>query len=260
MNDRTLRQRYKEFSPSGFVRKKNTYARVVGDVYQSFSFVTKYDSTRLTVEFGVLPLCRRISTIDLGYYDLSYFELNTYENGGWVLRRLKETIDDHSDDLINSINQRLLPFFDYATNCKKAFSALIKLETMFEQNRLLILEHRKEMDCAKPFEERILSIDKKYMALKNGDYSFAKRVMENELSTVLKTHAEYQSRLEHARSLNEKTRITKMLTRCNSRKSDLLQWIGWVNENDKTTIDQILLENEIFSIKHLKSEGILNQD
>ena len=75
-----------------------------------------------------------------------------------------------------TVDNYLLPFFDRCKDCKSALLELLKIEKLFDDNRLNILRELNMSDSAQPWEERSLfDTQKYYMALKSHNVNYVRR-------------------------------------------------------------------------------------
>jgi len=175
----------KKYQILGFSRNKLTLIRMCEDIVQAFTFKFSQSTTTCTVDFGIFPLCMPVPIfLDEGGYGLEQFIVEQYEqNWGW-------TFDPNSDEsminCIKSISQAidlyLLPIFDTCSDCKSALPELIKLEELFDRNRLKKLHLRGDSDCAIAWQERSLFDARKYyMALKSRNLVYAEQYLFHQI-------------------------------------------------------------------------------
>ena len=185
---RECKERY---TPLGFRRIRQTYARIVNDVLQTFTFMRCRTGHHCRVEFGVFPLCQALEYADLGLYRLDDFEVSTYLEDWYY--------DNHSEDSMNAcvqqicsyIDHYLLPFFDKANCSKNALPALIALDEHIHYVRQTHLQQRGIKDRAK-LDWRyasLLKYEKFFMALKCGQYDYAREAAQ---VLIPKSRPEYQ--------------------------------------------------------------------
>ena len=166
--------------PLGFRRIRQTHARIVNDVLQTFTF-KRYSSGRdCTVEFGIFPLCQEIPYPGLGIYTLCNFEVSTC-NADWSYDRNSEaSIEACVQNICSYIDRYLLPLFEEANCSEKALPALIALDTHFENVRQANLLQKNINDYARK-DWRYYSLlkgEKFYMALKCGQYDYARKAAQ----------------------------------------------------------------------------------
>lgn len=221
----------RKYLPVGFIKEKQTFARIKGDVLQVFTLKKHGHKPTVTVEFGILPLCMPLSfaslpihfsILSMGNYSLDQFFVGSPAlHGGWVFNPLsKDSIQDCLYSVTQAIDNHLIPLFDKCTNCSTSLTELVKQEEKFDRNRREILLLRGEADCAKSWKERSLFDYKKYfMALKAGNYTYAQVflnhqvnfyekalhecIISQESKTVIEKHTmKYRSYSEQLKMLN----------------------------------------------------------
>ena len=170
----------------GFFKRRTTFARIRGDVIQTFSLKLSRRVPACSIEFGVFPLCLpQPIFLDAGGYALDEFIIEKHEDiGEWTF--------DHSSDksmiyciesLSKTIDLYLLPFFDVCDDCNSALPELIKLEELFDGNRQTRLQLRGDFDSALNWQERSLFDSRKYfMALKSRNLSYAYQYLNYQIN------------------------------------------------------------------------------
>lgn len=174
-----------KYQPLGFSKNKTVFARIEGEIIQSFILKRSQYVPTCTVEFAILPLCMPTPIyLEGGGYELDKFIVEQYlRYSGWAFDpHSNESIERCIECVSEAIDLYLLPLFDKCTNCEKTFHEVMELEELFERNRLNVLHLMGESDAAMPFHERSLFDPRKYyMALKSHNYSYAKRYLENQV-------------------------------------------------------------------------------
>ena len=177
----------------GFSKEKgNVFARIKNDVLQVFS-LKKYEKLPIvTVEFGIIPLCVSLPTaltynfpiLSMSSYRLDQFCAEPLANdGGWrYLHNSNVSIHACVFSITQTIDSHLIPLFERCVDCSSSLIELIKLEKMFDDNRLNALALLGEKDTAKPWENESLFDTKKYfMALKSGNYIYAHKFLTHQV-------------------------------------------------------------------------------
>ena len=168
----------------GFHHRKNVFIRITHDVCQSFYMerLGRGPFRKLCrIGFSVLPLCQNISAqrveAGVGLYYLRKFQISdgAEESDGWVYSLKKESISACIEEISQYLELYLIPFFERANHTQAAFHELIALEKIFQENRLASLQLSGIKDCAANKSGiHLLDSPKYYMALKNGNYDYAK--------------------------------------------------------------------------------------
>ena len=174
-----------KYQPLGFIRSKSTFARIVGDVIQSFSLKFYRGAPVCTVEFQISPLCLpQPFYLEGGIYELDQFIVDQQIGGhGWMYNRHSdESINNCVELLSNAIDLYLLPFFEMCTDCETALAGCMKLEEALDCNRRKRLQLMGEADLAAPWQERSLFDYRKfYMALKSRNLSYACQYLKHQV-------------------------------------------------------------------------------
>ncbi|MBE6944247.1 MAG: hypothetical protein E7453_08370 [Ruminococcaceae bacterium] len=183
----------KKYVPLGFFRKKTTYIRLSGNVLQSFSLKHFKGRPYCSVDFGVTPLCLpQPFFLDVGPYSLNKFNVPISE---WPYdAKSAESILQCVESVSETIDLHMLPFFEMCCDCRSALPELIKLEELFDRNRIETLRLLGGYDSAAPLEERSLCDYRKYyMALKANDFSYARRYLEFQIDLHKKSLKEFDN-------------------------------------------------------------------
>lgn len=165
-----------KYVPLGFRRINQTYARIVNDVLHTFEFKRYSSGRECTIEFGVFPLCQVLEYPDIGLNNLCNFEVATYY-ADWSYDRNSEiSMDECIQNICGYIDRYLIPFFDRANCSATALPALIALDEHFHNIRQIWLKQKEKEDLSRPDWRyaSLLSPEKFYMALKSGQYNYAK--------------------------------------------------------------------------------------
>ena len=181
----------KKYVPLGFLRKKGTFVRLRGDVLQSFSLKHFKDLPYCSVDFGVTPLCLpQPFFLNAGAYRLNQFNIPISE---WPYdAKSAESIIQCVESMSEAIDLHMLPFFEMCCDCRSALPELIKLEELFDRNRIETLRLLGGYDSAAPLEERSLCDYRKYyMALKANDFSYARQYLEFQVDLHKKSLKEF---------------------------------------------------------------------
>lgn len=243
------------YSSLGFKRHKSTYARVINDVLQTFTFKRFCSGHECTVEFGIFPLCIGLSSPDIGVYDLRKFNVSSWFEGtlGWRYeKQSQESTNICLSKIISVIDHDLIPLFNRADCSEKALRELIAVDRLFERKRLEILKLDGRENSASDIEYRILmATEKLYFALKIKDYEYADRVLEAHLYAARKKYNEelmWHTVAKTEGQLHDKTqRIEKYKTRIRSIEAMRKR----VADRDDAYFEQMIQENEAFSKTHL---------
>lgn len=168
-------------APYGFKRKNKGFVRVINDVCQSFDMekLSRGPGQKACrIGFVVRPLCQPLNVQQVergGLYYLKKFEIcDDGEPDGWRYKYDPESISLCIEEVMRYISAYMIPFFERATCTKSAFSELIALEKLFNENRVAYLNLKGIEDGAGPDAElNLFDGAKYYMALKNGNYDYA---------------------------------------------------------------------------------------
>ena len=170
-----------KYAPMGFRRIRQTYARIVNDVMQTFTFKRYRSGLRCTVEFGVFPLCQNILYPDFGDYTLEKFEVETYCED-WRYDKSDESIEKAVQQIDGAIGRNLMPLFAKAGSCESALPALIELDENFQSIRQVALKRKGIEDCATDWRQAsLMNGEKLFMALKIGQYDYAKKAAQAQI-------------------------------------------------------------------------------
>ena len=173
-----------KYLPLGFIRHKNTYARMQNGMLQTFTLQRFSRSKWYTVCFGIVPLCNLILDLDIGHYELDeFYDDITIYGYGWAPDSI--SIDANRNcaaKITHAIDENLLPLFAECIDAPKALAALLKIEEKFDNNRKSFLHQVGSDDCAEPWQERSLFDDNKYwLAIKCRDYAYVKRCLSHQI-------------------------------------------------------------------------------
>ena len=175
-------------SPYGFVRKNRLFLRIKNDVIHTCNLIKATGLPIYSVEFEVLPLCMEqpVYLSSGGIYRMDEFTTDHEKFGGWVCDpNFKLSARNESELLLDAIDTHLLPFFERCSSCIAALSEVLLLEELIDNNRKTILKRENLQDLAEPWRERALSDSRKYyMALKAGNYEFAREFLQHQLNVM----------------------------------------------------------------------------
>ena len=253
MNDFSSQYRSKcknMVEPHGFRHKNRVFIRVINDVCQSFYVETLSrgpDQKACRIGFSVLPLCQKIYAQQIergvGLYYLRKFELcDGIESDSWRYKVDPESISLCIEEIMKYISTYLIPFFERTTCAKSAFSELIALEKLFNENRVTALNLAGIEDGAGP-NAKINLYDgaKYYMALKNGNYDYAKKSRRAVLQQNLIAYESVKDFLPE-KALTERQDVIQRL----HREVELLE------KEDYDFFKNLVEENEAISRENLK--------
>lgn len=231
-----------KYQPLGFLRSKSIYARIKGDVIQAFSLKRSQQVPTCTVEFGIFPLCLpQPFFLQAGGYELDQFVVEQYfRYGGWRFDpNSEESMKECVESMSGAMDLYLLPFFEKCSDCKSALSECIKLEELFEQNRLSVLQLRGTSDCAMPWEERSLFDGRKYyMALKSHNLSYAQRYLEHKV--------DYHDRsLKEFHAPNAPKQPESVIEKFAAARDSYAELLERLDSGDFAYFDDLLNSNEI---------------
>ena len=188
------------YVPLGFRSTRRTYARILNDVMQTFTFKRYSSGCECTVEFGVFPLCQVIKYPEYGHYNLCNFEVLTYYADWSYDKNSEDSVNACVKDICGYIDRYLLPLFTEANCSEKALPALIGLDTYIQNVRQAKYRQKRMKDRAK-FDWRYASLlhtEKFFMALKCGQYDYAREAAQVLIPTRRPEYAQlYQSIVEH---------------------------------------------------------------
>lgn len=175
-----------KYQSLGFSRYKSTFARINGDVLQSFTLKYSRSVPTCSVDFGIFPLCLpQPIFLDAGGYALDEFIVELHErNSGWTYDACsEESMMNCIESITKAIDLYLLPFFETCSDCILSLPELIKLEELFDLNRQKKLHLRGDFDFAVPWQERSLFDPRKYyMALKAHNLSYAQQYLNHQVN------------------------------------------------------------------------------
>lgn len=236
----------------GFKQKKNVFARIVNDVFQSFYIekLGRYSGEReCRIGFSILPLCQKLEAkwalSGVGIYYLKKFEVSHWMEGdGWRYKISSEDISYCIDEILIYINRYLLPFFERSDSCKTALPEVIALEKLFNENRKESLRRSGMEDKAGPNAElNLLDSTKYFMALKNGDYDFALKSRQ----ALLQQNVDSYNSMSERGYLMEEDRLRR-----EKSLAELRDEIDHLEIKDIGYFQRLLEENEAYSRENLK--------
>ena len=169
-----------KYVPLGFIKKKSVFARIRGDIIQSFSLKRYRNAPLCTVEFGIFPLCDSPPLyLDAGQYELDNFRIDGYGRAWMFDPKSEESRLRCVESISDMIDRYLLPFFDACSDSRTAMQEMIRLEEVFENNRQEWLKMIGTTDeSLYTWQEGSLSDEHKYyMALKNKDWSYVEQYL-----------------------------------------------------------------------------------
>jgi len=162
---------FEKASQLGFKKSRNKYIRIINDVYQHYT-IRKLPSKRITIDFGVLPMCMPYDNYEMARYTLTDF-LPLYECFKYY--EDEESIRKCVEKLYVFSCKFMFPFFEKATTSTSAFAEILMLDKNVEQVRLANLSNNNITDYARQFELRTIpSLEKYYFALKTKNFEFIK--------------------------------------------------------------------------------------
>ena len=231
-----------KYKSMGFYKKGKVFARLNGDVVQSFSLKKYSGVPHCVIEFGVTPLCYYPPLdLDGGLFESDQFYVEDLHcRGLWWYEPLSvSSIIETMQSLSETVDKYIIPFFDKCFDCGSTFDQLHKLEVLFENNRLKSLEISGSSDKAQPFDERILFDDRLYFfALKSENWSFAKGHLEA-------FYKSYSNTSQNSNNDNDKLRFKEAA----DEKMDLLQHLY---DEDYTFFRKMVENNEKENLEHIK--------
>lgn len=234
----------------GFKRIRQTYARIKNDVLQSFTLKRWRTGYICTIEFGIVALGMNIPWVGVEPYDLDRFSVDTF--GGWeYIPSSEESVKQCVLFLIDTIDEKLIPLFERADCCERAFPALVEMKKLFHQNSLIKSSHSEYKQNDENFEERLLyDSNMYYIALKGGNMDFASRYLthwidinENDLQRLNLTPELFGSTDEYQLKAKQQ-RITERIEKLKIQ-------LSMIENNDMTSIEKMIRENEICSCETL---------
>jgi len=117
----------KHFSQFGFKSYKNSFYRVTNDVKQTFELRRYKYGFRCTVDFGIVPLCYRITAKNDGVgYELGLLDGS---NRMWEYNPDDEvSVVQCACNLASFTSSWLIPFFEKGQTSSEAYSVICQLE------------------------------------------------------------------------------------------------------------------------------------
>lgn len=202
------------YAPEGFVRTRQTWSRIVNDVLQTFTLKRFCRGCISTIEFGVFPLCNDVLFVDMGLYSLERFVPALYgRESGWLYdKNSAESVCRSIDAMLHTVDAYLMPLFRRANSSSTALPALIGLDKLFEQKRLSLIGEPIPINCGE--ELSLMCSEKYYLALKAGDYAFAKKYLHfhialNERNLETLSPTAYQAAQQKARYIAKLSELNK---------------------------------------------------
>lgn len=250
----------KRFIDLGLIRTGQTFARVVGDVFQTFT-VQKIGKNRIkNVRFAIVPLCANIISADHEMYYIDHFDTNL--KLGWELDADSEEQQMQSlMYLLEILEKIVINAFREGTDCKKALSVLNTIDDLFVQKSFESLKnHGIECSACQPEKSNLLRYARKekyYMALKIGDYDFAEKYLNQALDSLEEAKCidlNYPMEPSDIISLSQnKKHLSWIMNQINQTQTDLFH----VKMNDDEFFRERLANNERASRK-LLAKYIIN--
>ena len=239
-----------KYQALGFVKCRSVFARISGDVIQTFYLKWSYISRAYSVEFRESPLCMpQPFFLDAGSYELDEFiqhHVDRVDREGWTFDKdSDESVEHCIDSISNTMDLYLIPFFEACTDCKSSLLELLKLEELFDRNRRTMLHLKGMSDKAAPWQERSLfDYIKFYMALKSHNISYAYLFLNhkvNYFTTNLKNldDPNYPRQPDHVRE----GYMTKLAT--------CLEQLAWLDSGNFSNFENMLNSNEKQMIEFL---------
>lgn len=171
----------KKYAVLGFRKINNSYVRIIDGLLQIFRLKQYRNGNVCTVEFGILPLCMNIESLDISLpYLLDSFDVKAHGmSGGWKYSPLSpKSILSCLDAIFTVMDCELMPLFMRTSCSSSALNELIRLDEKFDQNRLASIKLLGETDRAEPWENRSLyAVDKYFLSLKAHNLQYAKEYL-----------------------------------------------------------------------------------
>ena len=216
----------------GFKRTGNNFYRVVNDVYQNISLERSMSGLWCRICFGITPLCKRISYLDVKRGMFTRYELQVFDDkrDEWYYDRLSlERITACITEIMDYIENRLIPFFEKASNAESAYLELCNLElsaSLYFNNKILMVDYSKF--C---------------MLLKSGDYDTA-------LTHLLSMEEQWIGAYNHKLSAGYMSDEYKF--KFEKELNNLRMEIKKIREKDEIYIKNFIKENEAYSRSEIK--------
>ena len=153
------------FLPLGFHQHKNRYWRVVGDIYQAFSFRLR-GSNFAYITFSIKPLCMGLSLNETLEADGERHSFDLFFEASPWLHQVPQSLEEMMaiiEPIAAMIQSQLIPFFNRAVNCADAYE---------EATKLLQLKHYPIDDTA----FGLFGPERFYMLLKQGRLNDAQQL------------------------------------------------------------------------------------
>lgn len=216
----------------GFKRTGNNFYRVVNDVYQNILLERSMSGLWCRICFGITPLCKRINYLDVKRGMFTRYELQIFDDKRderHYDRQSLESITACITDIMDYIENRLIPFFEKASNSESAYHELCNLESsasLYFNNKIEMIDYSKF--C---------------MALKSGDYETALTYL-----LAIEEHwtESYGIKLT-AGYLSEEFKIKH-----EKRMNIIHMEIEKIREKDEVYIRNFIEENEAYSRSEIK--------
>lgn len=234
----------KKYKDIGFVRTKLGFARRCNEVLQVFSCVPKHAGSTCTIRFDILPLSIGISEIGEGLYDLFVLDPEYLKwADGWKYNPLSlSSVNACVEQMIQAIDNFLIPLFQKCNSCKTALSELLVIEELFDARRREALSLHNQSDHALPWYEHSLFDPKKYyMALKANDRDYA-------LSFLTMYIRFYRVKLKEFASSTNTRQPPIVIERYHSMLEKYTEHNQRLLANDSEYFEALLAENEAQSL------------
>lgn len=241
-----------KYKPLGFVKIGQGFVCMGREVFHTFALKQGSLKRKVTVEFGVVPLCANIwhpMSLHGGAYELHQFNPDLYMNFGWYCDL------DSEDNIINcameiseAIDSYVLPLFEKCKDCKTALTVLPDLEELFDQNRKEVLRRIGEVDCAMPWQESSLYDGYKYyMALKAKNWDYARRYL------VFLIH-HYEEKLREFNLPDAPKQPPWVKPRFEAQLNELCERLDRLSYSDFAFFNDMVNRNESQTLEFIKSK------
>lgn len=244
-----MRRCCKNYKPLGFRRNKQTYARVVGDVFHRFTLVRSRSGYSCTINFAIIPLCMELPAyLDVGGYSMERFVVKKdLFRPIWTYNAASpESVNECLDQMFSCFDKNVLSLFARVDNCETAFSELLRLRNLFESNYYTFLALH-QMTGRDVSDDRYFNTELFYIALKTHRYEFAQKALEARIRSGI----EGKNRMINAYK-NDPSFLQRWLLdyeRCYKQHSTLLEQI-LTGQTEK--INAILQRNENESLRTIQ--------
>jgi len=154
------------FLPLGFRRHKNRYWRVIGDIYQAFSFHLRGQNFNF-ITFGIKPLCEGLSLLETLDADSERHSFDLFFEASPWLHQVPQNLEEMMaviEPIAAMMQSQLIPFFNRAVNCADAYAAIRDIYQLIQK----ILRYPEGWN--EPFEHEtgFFHHERFYMLLKLG--------------------------------------------------------------------------------------------